>query len=73
MRSPGRPIIVFPAKDLVVAMEAGDLDYDYFAPHHSDHLVRVLVHREVVEPGLGQLLRSHLQLRWPGGETGKSC
>ena len=36
------------------------------------HLVRVFVHREVVEPGLGQLLRSHLQLRRPEGETGKS-
>ena len=39
----------------------------------SNHLVRALVHREVKEPGLGQLLRSHLQLSWPGGELGKSC
>ena len=70
---PGR-VFVFPVKDRIPTVETHNLGFVIFeAAKYLNHLVGVVVIRKMVEPGLCQLLGSHVQVSRPIVETGKAC
>ena len=46
---------------------------DMILKFNNGHLVGIVIVRKVVESGVCQLFRSHLQVSWPGLEAGKTC